>query len=134
MSKSFRYKRWKFLTGFALLELIIVIVLIGIIAIFAVPQFYGTGAIALDKQAKSMLKLIQAAQNTYRLKVGGFTDCSDTDDCNGLLSLNLPPAGEWDYSVTDSSETQFCIQAAGSGTQDWYLSEIMDDPASACEH
>lgn len=115
--------------GFTLLELIIVITLVGIMAAFAVPQFSGVRRKALDTQAKEVLKLIKAAEDTYRLKVGGFTNCVDTARCNARLNLNLSTTGNWGYNVINAGTSRFCIQATGSGTGDWHRDEVMLEAA-----
>jgi len=116
-----------------LLELIIVIVLIGIVVVFAAPHFYGAQRKARDSQAKAILKLIQAAEKTYRLKRGGFTECADTGQCNAALNLSLSTTGDWAYSISGATQNQFCIQATGAaGTQNWFISEAMDEAGGAC--
>ncbi|MFH1505122.1 MAG: prepilin-type N-terminal cleavage/methylation domain-containing protein, partial [Candidatus Omnitrophota bacterium] len=107
---SLKDKRSK---GHVLLELIVVVMLIAIIASFAIPQFFASRQKAKDYEAKTILKLIQAAEKTYRLEKGSYRNCSNTANCNSNLDLNLPETEDWGYDIT-GAPSQFCIQATGT--------------------
>jgi type IV pilus assembly protein PilA len=51
--------------GFTLIELLIVVVIIGILAAIAIPQFASTKEKAFDAAAKSDLRNLMAAQEGY---------------------------------------------------------------------
>ncbi len=51
--------------GFTLIELLIVVVIIGILAAIAIPQFASTKEKAFDSSAKSDIRNMQTAQEGY---------------------------------------------------------------------
>ncbi|MCM8827542.1 MAG: prepilin-type N-terminal cleavage/methylation domain-containing protein [Candidatus Omnitrophica bacterium] len=96
--------------AFSLLELLLVVILVSIIATFILPNYWGVHRRTLEKEAKALLKLIQAAERTRQFELGNFTACSDTANCNTVLNLNLPTGGYWTYSVSVRGDS-FCAQA-----------------------
>ena len=53
------------LTGFTLIEIMVVVVIIGILAALAIPNYVNTREKALDKEAVAGVKLIRAADRQY---------------------------------------------------------------------
>ncbi|MEI6831897.1 MAG: prepilin-type N-terminal cleavage/methylation domain-containing protein [Candidatus Omnitrophota bacterium] len=103
-------KKDNFLTGFTLLELIIVVVIIGIMAALAMPQYNKTKERVLQKEAIANIKLIAAAEKIYRMEAGGYlgcycynpTHCANAGyGCNALLHLSLSTS-KWNYWVNIS--------------------------------
>lgn len=105
--------------GFTLMELIVVIVIVGILAALAAPIYTKTKEKALDREAVSALKLIQAAEKIYRMEQGFYFPCVDNsypncyttsaptasvDNINTYLHLYLRNQNQnWNYSVTPST-------------------------------
>jgi len=116
--------------SFSLTELIIVIVVVAILAAFLIPGFRQGRENALNKEAKAMLKLVQAAEKMYRLEIGWYVPCADTAACNAQLNLDLTDVGgqnEWEYDVSDTSTTQFEGRASGPTSDNWCINEDMDE-------
>ncbi len=118
-----------------LIELIVVLVVIGIIATFALPGFRGARTRAYNRDARIELKRIKDAERMYRLKIGEYVACNagggNMTECENLLDLELPPAipvGYWDYSVpvvdNTSSPPTFCAQAVHD-VDGWYIDQGM---------
>ena len=88
--------------AFSLLELIIVVVIMGIAASFAIPSYFKTREHALGKEASSNLKLIAAAERIYRMEQGTYYPPSGTesgiDNINTNLRLLIVETN-WDYSI-----------------------------------
>ncbi len=115
--------------SFTIVELLIVVVILTILATFAIPAYLNAKQRAVDHEARSQLKLIQTAEKSYRLEEGQYIACADNAACSSDLRLDLPPAppdGNWDYSVPSvdnaASPPQFTANSTGtSGTTDWTI-------------
>ncbi|MEW5758110.1 MAG: prepilin-type N-terminal cleavage/methylation domain-containing protein [Candidatus Omnitrophota bacterium] len=93
--------------GFTLIELIIVVVLIGILVSLAAPNYLGKAERARDEEAKTVLKLIAAAEKIYALKHNNvYYVCGNAFPCtaelNQELNLDLPVNNSnWAYGVNN---------------------------------
>ena len=123
-------------TGFTLIEIIIVVVIVGILATFAVPQFARTQEKALDNEARANLVLIQAAENIYNTESGSFYASSVHANLNSNLSIALPPAGgKWNYSTVitpaaGGNPARVCARAMRNGgdARTWTLMDTCTTP------
>ena len=79
--------------GFTLIELLIVMVIIGLLAAFVAPRFFGQEEKAKQRGAKGQIALLESALDTYRLDVGSYPTTEQ-----GLEALREQPAGveRWD--------------------------------------
>ncbi len=104
--------------GFTLIELLVVILIIGILAAIAIPSFLNQKDKANDAAAKSYVRNMQTADETY------FTDNSryapDVATLVGVeSSLSQYPDGvaaDVSASATGSGGTGFTISARSKGT------------------
>jgi prepilin-type N-terminal cleavage/methylation domain-containing protein len=105
-------KRKMFQAGFTLIELIVVLIIVGILAGLAIPNYGRTRERALDREAQSGLRLIQAAERVYQSKAGTYLGTPiGTAAVNSNLQLELASTS-WDFSVTAASQTAFAATAA----------------------
>jgi len=133
--------------GFTLLELMVVVVIIGILIAFAVPQFTKSKEHAIGQEAIATLKLIAAAEKIYRIEANAYypippgtqttisgTDCAADHSINACLRLSIPSGANknWSYSVTGAANTfsatatrqssdanySQCIYSINNGTED----------------
>ena len=124
---------------FTLTELLTVIIIISILILIGVPSYRKAILKARDREAQAMLKLIKEAERSYYIDYDDYVACTDVEDCNAKLGLDLP-SQYWDYEVdTNPTGDQFCAHAKGVPNQtlhsDWYISEAMDKPSpSGCTH
>jgi prepilin-type N-terminal cleavage/methylation domain-containing protein len=108
--------------GFTLIELLIVVIIIGILASVAIPNYGKTKENALDKQAISNLKLIQVAEKGHYLEMNTYYPSSASEsnvtNINNNLKLSLTTTN-WTYTVWSTG----CGRATrnGSDGRSWYL-------------
>lgn len=124
--------------AFTLIELLIVIIIIGILAGIALPNFAGMKEKALDKEAIANLKLIQGGQKIYKMEMGSYASCVVLDlgnvCINNTLKLSIPTGSNrnWDYETSGSTG---CAQCRRNGSDSrWYHLHIdTDEPeVGAC--
>jgi general secretion pathway protein G len=80
-------------SGFTLIELIVVVVIIGLLAGLVLPQFIRQEEKAKLKAARAQIELLATALDTFRLDVGRYPTGEE-----GLQALRQKPGGleRWD--------------------------------------
>lgn len=86
-------KRLRDASGFTLLELLVVMVIIGLLAAYVAPRYFSQVGKSEVRAAQAQVSALSSALNTYRLDVGQYP----TDE-QGLAALMVRPAGaaKWD--------------------------------------
>lgn len=82
-------KRPNSLSGFTLLELLVVMVIIGLLAAYVAPRYFSQLGRSETKAAQAQVVAFQKALDTYRLDVGRFPSNEQ-----GLAALVTRPANE----------------------------------------
>jgi len=128
---SLKRRRPKLLTGFTLLELMLVVVIVGIIATFAIPGYLGVRQRAEGRQASTQLRLIQTAEKVIFFEENAYTACAGFAACNVALNLDLPNDG-WAYRVvcTGGCGNNFTATAI-QGACTYTMQRNTVDPAAA---
>ncbi len=125
------------LTGFTVLELIIVMVIIGILAALGLANFAGPKEQAVDREAQASLKLISSAEKIYRMEIGGYVNCSNTSVLNANLRLMIPASDtNWKYRVTGAGASVFSAAAQRtsgpySGTKLFCIDQVLDNATNS---
>ena len=108
--------------GFTLIELIVIMIVVGILASFAVPQFIVTKERALDREARSILSLIQAAEKICKMETAAYYPAagstSDIDAINTNLRLSLPAASassSWNYTIDSDAQQATAVRNKAGG-------------------
>jgi general secretion pathway protein G len=76
-------------SGFSMIELLVVLVILGLLAGLVGPQFFGKVDSAKVRTAETQVKMLKMALQTYRLDVGGYPQ--------ELADLRSAPASVADY-------------------------------------
>jgi general secretion pathway protein G len=84
MQRHFRRRS----TGFTLIEILVVLVILGLLAGLVGPRLFGKVDSSKVKTAETQVKMLKTALQTFRLDVGRFPS---TDE--GLASLAKRPEG-----------------------------------------
>jgi general secretion pathway protein G len=80
-------------SGFTLVELLVVMVILGLLAALVVPSYLGRERKARAQAAKTQIELLGTALDTFRLDVGRYPSSQE-----GLEALRTAPGGiaGWD--------------------------------------
>jgi general secretion pathway protein G len=74
-------------SGFTLLELVVVIIVLGLLVALVAPQIFGRVGEARDVAARTQMSLLGTALDNYRLDNGSYPTSAQ-----GLAALRLKPA------------------------------------------
>ena len=117
-------------TGFTLLELLVVMVIIGLLASYVGPRFFDQVGKSEAKTARAQLDALSKALDTYRLDVGRYPTTEQ-----GLKALNAAPQGEarWNGPYLqrevplDPWGNPYIYRAPGSDKRDYDLLSLGKD-------
>ena len=107
-------------TGFSLIELMIVVVIVTILAAMAIPRFMRTSAKTKQKEAQLLLKQIYTMERAYRQEYdtyypgSGGTVVVNPGGIITRLDVEIMPSALYSYAVT-SDQTSFVASAGSIG-------------------
>ena len=112
-------------SGFTLVELLVVMLILGLLAAIAVPSFFNQRDKARDADAKAGVRTAQTAMETYATDNGGAYTGATVALLEGientLNDVNLAPApvvtaNTYTVSATSTTGNVFNISRAADGT------------------
>ena len=104
-------------SGFTLIEMLVVIIIIGLLAAIAILVYLKQRAQAYDAQAKSDIKVLAEFEETYLVNAATYADLAALD----LDGERLIPSKNDTVTVVWTTGTAYCLSAKSLGsTRTWY--------------
>lgn len=110
-------------SGFTLLEIIIVIIIVGVLASLALPRFFKTVAFAKSTEALNVMGTAKRGIDRCSLAQGAGTGSEDFDGCDNWVSIGLDDPGgvagaSFTYVWTAFADPNIILTATGNGPPD----------------
>ncbi|HEY1596556.1 MAG TPA: prepilin-type N-terminal cleavage/methylation domain-containing protein [Thermoleophilaceae bacterium] len=111
-------------SGFTLVELLVVVLVIGVLAAIALAMFSTQKQKGQDADAKSNASALVSAVDRCYVDTGDFTACDGTGPNDELGKTNLPiGAGREQVSVTAATFNTFTVTATSAADDHFIVSQ-----------
>lgn len=127
--------------GVTLLEVLVIIVIIGVLATLAVPNFERARERAFGKEAIVSLRLIAAAEKIYRLEQDYYYPDSTASPVDAISDINTDlklqiDENNWDYFISSTGPGNFTATAdrqGAGGFRDcvYTITQGQDEPSAS---
>jgi prepilin-type N-terminal cleavage/methylation domain-containing protein len=109
--------RTKKSSGFTLIELMIVVVIIGILAALAIPRFMTSAAKSKQSEPKQLLKQIYSMQRAYFMLnesycLNGVTASATAPVAFAIIHVEVMPSARYSYNMVAGVNTFTCTATA----------------------
>jgi len=91
----------KYLNGFTLVEILIVVVIVGILAAIAIPTYYSYVRKGYATEAKTQMKNIVQASEIYKMENDSYPpDCWETLKEEDYLEIKKSITKKWEFECS----------------------------------
>ena len=115
--------------GFTLIELLVVIIIIGILAAIAVPVFLNQRKKGWDAQAKSDLKNMATAEETWLTDKGEYS--AAVADLTSVGFKQSADTSAHSAAIDTTKSASYCLSVTSKSTTVWYYSSAAGTPVTA---
>jgi len=99
-------------SGFTLLEIIIVIIIVGVLASLALPRFFSTVEFSRSTEALASITAVrQSLERCYLQRSGTYVGCSTNPLSLDLEDPSLSPNAHFTYGISGQGVATYTITA-----------------------
>lgn len=119
------------------MEMLVAIIIVGILAALALPNFGPIKEKTLEREVKASLSLVRAAEKIYRMENSFYCPDSGTGtifttniNTNLKLSLLESASRNWDFKIVSTGANNFSARAqrVTDSSKVWCITETSEEP------